>query len=169
MALSRSVAVGLCGILVACPGWRERREVVQRWLATDCGVRERGRLEARLRQLGPQAEPALIEAFDRGPSASDLKLALASAGSNYDEVQARLQANKNDGLNPAEIAAIRVVSRDAHLAKLQAEYVYNFRAAALAGLAITRGAKGQELIRRLAADGKSPFQPIAILAVQRSP
>jgi hypothetical protein len=169
VAFSRSVAAGLCVLLVACSGWRERREVVERWLATDCGVGERGRLEARLRQLGPQLESALIEAFDHGPSSSALKLALASGGQNYDQVQARLQANKSDGLDQAEIAAIRAMSKKEHLARVQADYVYSFRAAALVGLAITRGAKGRELLRRLAADGQSPFQHVAELALQRSP
>jgi len=165
-ATARLVVVGATAAIVGCHASAD--PIALRWLSQDCTAGERARLETELRNEGRPAESTLIVAFERGPSNSLLDEVAADAGSEYDEIESALAAGRTYGLSVAELAAIRAVSRDDHVLRAREEFTRSYKAAALSGLAVVARTRGNELLRRVAADPTSPDRAIARVSLRRA-
>lgn len=146
---------------------RERRYVLTRWLAHDCTVGERGRLEADLRRFGLALEQPFIDAFQQDPPAAELKTALDAAGQEFDEAQNELRTNNAYVVAGVDAAGFESISKPDFFKRRQDEYVHDYHAAALGGLAVIGGAKGQALLSGLAADPASPYQHVAQVVMRK--
>jgi hypothetical protein len=183
--MARSIAAtALLALLlggVSCE--RGDRALARRWLLRNCTVTEQRELEAQVKRRGGALEPLLLEAFVTGPPQRDVNALLAEVERTYqrrqkwlaaveltsERGQKRRAAGGVSGLSPELVEALRKVSLAEERQRAASRLDHNYRAAALAGLALIGRPEGKQLLERLAAEHTSPFRYLAEPAAGKRP
>jgi|SRR5579864_1860856 len=134
----------------------QQPDAIQDWLMTDCEVGQEGRARAELVQVGTQAVPMLITAAQNGPNASFITRRQTDLSAAYDSVQQVLAEGGPDGLDPTDIAAVQVQSRQDFIAQDLNAFVVSYRIRALQGLGVVGGSTAIQTLQQFASDSSSP-------------
>ena len=169
--MARSIALaGTLVLLLGCA--RERlsdEEVAHAWLARDCTVTGQRELETDLRSRGEALEKRFLVAFSAGPPSASIEIVLANVDAIYKRRQDRLKTERIRKTSVEAIDAARNLSLADERRKARDRTDYNYRAAAVRGLAIIGRPEGMRLVRRVAADRGSPYGPVARYALEHLP
>jgi len=165
--MARRIALAFILVLfLAWAGWRyiryrEDAALAAQWLARNCTLTERAKLEPQIQERGAALESRFIEAFSRGPQSSDLRALRAIVRSTYERQQDRLKNGETFGLSSEDVAALKKESEAEEQQQEADDFDIGYRAAALNALAVIGRPAGEQLLTRIANDKTSPFQGIA--------
>ena len=150
--------VGGCGREPAEPAAAER------WLSRTAAPDPD--LIDQLRQDSRAAETVFIAAFTNGPPEAEREALADLVDWDWAMLQVQLAESEAYGLSDSEIEDIKSISLSEDKSEELLNFDYNYKAAALAGLAITQGQAGRQLLERVAADPNSPHRSVAIAALR---
>jgi len=134
--------------------------------STDMTAEESQLLFENLLLAGSTAEADLITAFNSGPPVGDLSSIASGTATDYAAIQAWLTTSgTSKGFDADTISSI-VSQTPKQLAQAEANsYTFRYQSNALTFLAPIAGPTGKALLASIAADPRSPFQPIAKAAI----
>ena len=162
--LNRLHIAALVMLLVTLAGAQLLREEVRaaavRWLLDDCGLQSSLRDDLRA-AASPALETFFLDALQKGPEPAQLSDVEQAAARRYEQRQQSLKGPSSHGLSQQDIEAARKVSRDDFIAQEKKDFDVRFRSQAVAGLALTGGAKAKVELQQLARDEKSPLRTSA--------
>ena len=125
------------------------------------------RTEVKLRSEKVQnIEPILIQAYENGPSKTDLDDFEKSCRKRFDMIQKALKSGRNYGLSEADLATVRGRTWEDFYEKEKKNYVMNRRSQALLALGRTGGAEAKKFLQKEAKNTKSPLQKSAKAALK---
>ena len=149
----------------------EAQAALAEWLDTSCSVGETPQKDTDLRMFGGQLETTMIDLFQRGPARRDIDKAEAAARQQFERTLALINSGATAGLPDADKQALRAASVDQWAKRAGEDFASSRRVAALAGLGVTGGSKGRQLLQSVAADANSPYRDAArvIIATAANP
>ena len=164
--LTTAIVLGT-GALHAQDTQQGTSEIVNRWLLNTCGVGDSEVQAQQLRGLGTRARAALIRAFTDGPAVSSVREVEVQAEERFTKRQALLERGTGLGLSPEHLAAARRVTRTEFVTRATSDFVHQYRAEALRGLAVIGGEEARAFLRAIADDEASEFGVVATLALEK--
>jgi len=163
-ALAAVLAVGLT-MAAGCGRRVNAIELAKDWLMRTCTVGERAGLDDEIRANAAVIELLFIDAFTKGPSDDERREVIQSVEHVWTLMQLQVAEPEVYNLSQAEIDAMKSISLSEEKTWELELFEYNYRAAALAGLGITGGPAGKNLLASTAADSDSPFNSVATEAL----
>jgi hypothetical protein len=134
---------------------------------SDWATQDEQTLRQALLLAGSSIESDLIAAFNAGPPASTLAAITSGDVAKFTNIQTWLSTNAS-GSNNGTLASI-LSQTPQQLAQGQANlYAFRYQSNALTYLASIAGPTGKALLASVASNSKSPFQPVAQLAMANS-
>jgi hypothetical protein len=138
------------------------KAAAERWLRqTETGP-DLADLIKQLRENPQVAEAVFIEAFNNGPTEAERETLADTIDWHWAMMQVQLADPEAYGLSDSEKDAMKSISLSEEKSEELLTFEYNYKAAALTGLAITHGQAGKQLLDRVAADRNSPYWNVAI-------
>jgi hypothetical protein len=137
------------------------------WMNKNCGTTEGFKaIISNMLLFADALEPMFIRTFDAGPNGDLIRQFDAGSTSRYKQMQAYV--NSPDNILPsAETQQYKNQSQEAYTKFERDNYIFSYKANALAALGILKKEKGIDLLKRLSNDAGSVFQPYAKLALER--
>lgn len=152
---------------LAQPASPDISETVQLWLLDSCGLDRTPGIEARLISFGPEAAPALIEAFQAGPDDELKSQVRASAADRFRQRQQLLKSDVDTGLSKEALASAAADTQNSFVERQGRDFELRYRSQALAGLGMTGGPRAREFLQRVVTEADPDFQTTAAEALQK--
>ena len=140
------------------------KAAAERWLRQTEAGPDLADLIKQLRQDPQVAEAVFIEAFNNGPTEAERETLADTIDWHWAAMQVQLADPEAYGLSDSEKEAMKSISLSEEKTEELLTFEYNYKAAALTGLALTQGQTGKQLLERVAADPNSPYRNVAIAA-----
>ncbi len=134
--------------------------VLEVWLSKSCSVGEQADLGREMRRIAQILTPKLIGVFeDPNQPASEQTIAV---GKYAQEQLAAMKENVNRlGLGELEKNLVRAQTVESYREKAVADYVTNYKSAALSGLGVVNTTEAKKYLNGVAASGRPPYQGLA--------
>jgi hypothetical protein len=142
-------------------------DVAETWLVSSCTVTGRADLIKEVQRRGEALEVIFLAAFQAGPSGAKREALAQSVERQWSMLQVQIAEADEYGLSADEVAEMKAITLGSEKSAALERLDFNYRAAALAGIGLTRGTAGQQLLSRIAGDSRSSFRTIAAAALKR--
>ena len=144
----------------------EQALLLERWLANAGTAADNAALVAEIRANREALEGRFIEAFRNGPGDARYEALDESVERVWSLAQVQLAEPEVYNLDDEDIAEMKSLSLETERRQARQRLEYNFKAAALLGLAITQGSEAKAVLAQVTADETSPFRMLASNALR---